>query len=85
MYRFQDNFEFLQWFKKFFDVNYDGGEYDAVEARGGGPLGGGANNSVLTIEVQNLGLPNLGFFPFKKSKIWEAQIYDLYCKHCQSF
>ena len=37
--RFQDNFEFLQWFKKFFDVNYDGGEYDAVEARGGVPLG----------------------------------------------
>ena len=39
VYRFQDNFEFLQWFKKFFDVNYDGGEYDAVEARGGVPLG----------------------------------------------
>jgi len=39
--RFQDNFEFLQWFKKFFDVNYDGGEYDAIEARGGIPLGSG--------------------------------------------
>merc|ERR1719447_636569 len=22
--RFQDNFEFLQWFKKFFDANYSG-------------------------------------------------------------
>merc|ERR550519_2471953 len=40
--RFQDNFEFIQWFKKFFDVNYDGGEYDAFEMRGGQPLGSGA-------------------------------------------
>ena len=37
--RFQDNFEFLQWFKKFFDANYDGREYNAVEARGNVPLG----------------------------------------------
>ncbi|XP_044737722.1 microtubule-associated protein RP/EB family member 1 isoform X4 [Chrysoperla carnea] len=40
--RFQDNFEFLQWFKKFFDANYDGREYDGFEARGGIPLGSGA-------------------------------------------
>ncbi|KOX71729.1 Microtubule-associated protein RP/EB family member 1 [Melipona quadrifasciata] len=39
--RFQDNFEFLQWFKKFFDANYDGREYDAYEARGCVPLGSG--------------------------------------------
>uniref|UniRef100_A0A183BKD5 Calponin-homology (CH) domain-containing protein n=1 Tax=Globodera pallida TaxID=36090 RepID=A0A183BKD5_GLOPA len=31
--KFQDNFEFLQWFKKFFDANYDGHEYDPVAAR----------------------------------------------------
>merc|ERR1719411_2303948 len=37
--RFQDNFEFLQWFKKFFDANYDGLLYEAEEARGGVPLG----------------------------------------------
>lgn len=37
--RFQDNFEFLQWFKKFFDANYDGREYNALEARGNIPLG----------------------------------------------
>ncbi|XP_063367066.1 microtubule-associated protein RP/EB family member 1 isoform X1 [Cydia amplana] len=40
--RFQDNFEFLQWFKKFFDANYDGREYDAFEARGGFMIGSGA-------------------------------------------
>ncbi|XP_078069160.1 microtubule-associated protein RP/EB family member 3-like isoform X2 [Mustelus asterias] len=33
--KFQDNFEFVQWFKKFFDANYDGKEYDPVLARQG--------------------------------------------------
>ncbi|XP_053706250.1 microtubule-associated protein RP/EB family member 1-like [Synchiropus splendidus] len=33
--KFQDNFEFVQWFKKFFDANYNGGEYDPVAARQG--------------------------------------------------
>jgi len=37
--RFQDNFEFIQWFKKFFDANYDGAPYDAVGARGNQGLG----------------------------------------------
>jgi len=31
--RFQDNFEFVQWFKKFFDANYQGEPYDPVSAR----------------------------------------------------
>ena len=33
--KFQENFEFLQWFKKFFDANYEEHDYDAVTARGG--------------------------------------------------
>ncbi|KAI5616788.1 microtubule-associated protein, RP/EB family, member 3a isoform X1, partial [Silurus asotus] len=33
--KFQDNFEFVQWFKKFFDANYDGKEYDPHQARQG--------------------------------------------------
>jgi RP/EB family microtubule-associated protein len=33
--RFQDNFEFLQWFKRFFDANYQGQDYDPIAARGG--------------------------------------------------
>lgn len=40
--RFQDNFEFVQWFKKFFDANYSGEEYDAVAARGGSSVATGA-------------------------------------------
>lgn len=37
--RFQDNFEFLQWFKKFFDTNYQMNEYDPVGARSGEGMG----------------------------------------------
>ncbi|KAK9534088.1 hypothetical protein VZT92_009159 [Zoarces viviparus] len=33
--KFQDNFEFVQWFKKFFDANYDGKEYDPLISRQG--------------------------------------------------
>merc|ERR550519_1508737 len=43
--KFQDNFEFLQWFKKFFDANYSGEEYDPVAARGGIELNGGGNGT----------------------------------------
>ncbi|XP_006007507.1 microtubule-associated protein RP/EB family member 1 [Latimeria chalumnae] len=37
--KFQDNFEFIQWFKKFFDANYDGKDYDPVAARQGQETG----------------------------------------------
>jgi len=43
--KFQDNFEFVQWFKKFFDANYDGKEYDAEEMRGGEAMGNGRGPS----------------------------------------
>lgn len=43
--RFQDNFEFLQWFKKFFDANYGGMEYDAVAQREGLPMGHGGSSA----------------------------------------
>lgn len=49
--RFQDNFEFLQWFKKFFDTNYTMNEYDPVGARGNegmGPAGTAARPGGLT-------------------------------------
>ncbi|XP_015436161.1 PREDICTED: microtubule-associated protein RP/EB family member 1 isoform X2 [Dufourea novaeangliae] len=44
--RFQDNFEFLQWFKKFFDANYSRTEpYDALAIRGGEAMGSGGSNA----------------------------------------
>ncbi|KAJ7243843.1 calponin homology domain-containing protein [Mycena haematopus] len=35
--KMQDNLEFLQWLKRFWDANYGGGEYDAVARRKGAP------------------------------------------------
>ena len=73
--RFQDNFEFLQWFKvrllltsqlyltnilkKFFDANYDGADYDPIEARGGITLGRGAGGGEGggAMERRDLGIP----------------------------
>lgn len=46
--RFQDNFEFVQWFKRFFDVNYTGNEYNPLAARGGEPMGGANNKGALS-------------------------------------
>lgn len=42
--KFQDNLEFIQWFKKFFDANYTGQEYDAVGMRGGVDVGSGSKS-----------------------------------------
>lgn len=39
----------MQWFKKFFDANYDGRDYDALEARGGILLGSGAIQNELGV------------------------------------
>ncbi|XP_055374215.1 microtubule-associated protein RP/EB family member 1 isoform X2 [Condylostylus longicornis] len=60
--RFQDNFEFLQWFKKFFDANYDGREYEPYIARGGiklgnGPGGGGIHDGHIS-EKRQIQQPN---------------------------
>ena len=41
----QDNFEFVQWFKKFFDANYGGQEYDALAMRGGEQIGSSSKPS----------------------------------------
>ena len=43
--RFQDNFEFVQWFKKFFDANYSGEEYDPIAARGGSSVATGSKGT----------------------------------------
>jgi RP/EB family microtubule-associated protein len=33
--KYQDNLEFLQWMKRFFDIKYNGADYDAVNRRKG--------------------------------------------------
>lgn len=42
--KMQDNLEFLQWTKRYWDQNYPGGDYDAVSRRKG--LGAGAAPSL---------------------------------------
>ncbi|XP_058464064.1 microtubule-associated protein RP/EB family member 1-like [Malaya genurostris] len=58
--RFQDNFEFLQWFKKFFDANYDGKEYDPQAARNNVPMGYGTPNALRPSQKTNVP-GNVGF------------------------
>uniref|UniRef100_A0A182WL91 Microtubule-associated protein RP/EB family member 1 n=1 Tax=Anopheles minimus TaxID=112268 RepID=A0A182WL91_9DIPT len=53
--RFQDNFEFLQWFKKFFDANYDGKEYDPKGARNNAPMGYGTPSTLRPSQRPNTG------------------------------
>merc|ERR1719213_1048098 len=45
--RFQDNFEFMQWYNKFFMANYDGSPYNAFEMRGCIPLGAGGSKAPM--------------------------------------
>lgn len=56
--RFQDNFEFLQWFKKFFDANYRGTEYDALAMRSGEAMGGGGSSAPKGSSVMMARKPN---------------------------
>ena len=52
--KFQDNYEFVQWFKKFFEANFDGKPYNASEVRSGQSLGSGAGKSgELPAKVKN--------------------------------
>lgn len=55
--RFQDNFEFLQWFKKFFDVNNTVVDYDPVAARGGDPMGNGSARAISSSQIYKRAAP----------------------------
>nr|XP_026691081.1 microtubule-associated protein RP/EB family member 1 isoform X2 [Ciona intestinalis] len=58
--RFQDNFEFVQWFKKFFDANYQGQDYDAKYMRGGAGLavsGGAKSQFKPRVETKRTAAP----------------------------
>lgn len=55
--KFQDNFEFVQWFKKFFDANFDGKEYDPIAAREGVPLVASEGKATAVVPSSNLAKP----------------------------
>ncbi|KAI2466964.1 calponin homology domain-containing protein [Annulohypoxylon bovei var. microspora] len=46
--KMQDNLEFLQWTKRFWDQYYPGGDYDAVARRKGAPVPGGGPTARAT-------------------------------------
>uniref|UniRef100_A0AC34QJ58 Uncharacterized protein n=1 Tax=Panagrolaimus sp. JU765 TaxID=591449 RepID=A0AC34QJ58_9BILA len=53
--KFQDNFEFLQWFHRFFSANYDGHEYSPIDFRSGEPLPIDSKNPVTTLKKGSSG------------------------------
>ena len=70
--RFQDNFEFLQWFKKFFDANYDGHPYDplaALERVGLDP------EIVLSSNAVNNFPPAQGFIEQSLKVAWSQKVF----------
>lgn len=59
--KYQDNLEFLQWMKRYHDINYNGEPYDAVGRRkghdlyyilGGGKVGGAAGTGTGASKLQ---------------------------------
>ena len=55
--KFQDNFEFVQWFKRFFDANYEGNDYDPLAARGGEQMGSGKTKGISKAPVSKAPKP----------------------------
>lgn len=70
--RFQDNFEFLQWFKKFFDANYGGTEYDAVAQREGLPMGHGGASAPRGVAVARKPAAPIAKVPARPQTIGKA-------------
>lgn len=61
--RMQDNLEFLQWTKKFWDQHYPGGDYDAVgrrRASGAPPAGGSRSGATSAGGARRGATPTLG-------------------------
>jgi len=50
--KMQDNLEFLQWVKKFWDVNFAGDSYDAIARRGAGNEPNAAANRSTSTPVR---------------------------------
>ncbi|CAB1317366.1 unnamed protein product [Coregonus sp. 'balchen'] len=71
--RFQDNLDFIQWFKRFFDANYDGKDYDPLQARQGQdaipPPDPGATRASATTPKQNPCSPHPSSRPSSAKRI----------------
>ncbi len=52
--KMQDNLEFLQWSKRFWDQHYPGGDYDAVARRKGAPVPAGGASAGRTVTASGV-------------------------------
>lgn len=66
--KFQDNFEFMQWFKKFFDANYDQKDYDPVAARQGQVTSGASPASSAPAKAKGAAAPPMRTSPSKGTR-----------------
>jgi hypothetical protein len=89
--RFQDNFEFVQWFKRFFDANNQGYEYDPLAARGGEPVGQANSKGALNKAPTNriaapAGVPkSRGTILFTFCLGWCWSVNQNICPKCTHF
>ncbi|BCS22482.1 microtubule-binding protein BIM1 [Aspergillus puulaauensis] len=61
--RMQDNLEFLQWTKRYWDQHYPGGDYDALarrKASGGAPTGGSRAGATSASSARRGTTPTVG-------------------------
>ncbi|VDP29772.1 unnamed protein product [Echinostoma caproni] len=72
--KFQDNFEFVQWFKRFFDANYDGHPYDALAARGGERIQGSAKAQQKSTPAPRGAIPS----NIRPSNKQASRVFQLY-------
>lgn len=80
--KFQDNFEFIQWFKKFFDANYDGKEYNPLLARQGQDVAPPPNPGDQIFNKSKKLIGTAGNVPELGEGVWGAGPAGLYSQEC---
>lgn len=80
--KFQDNFEFIQWFKKFFDANYDGKEYNPLLARQGQDVAPPPNPGDQIFNKSKKLIGTAGNEPELGEGVWGAGPAGLYSQEC---
>lgn len=80
--KFQDNFEFIQWFKKFFDANYDGKDYNPLLARQGQDVAPPPNPGDQIFNKSKKLIGTAGNVPELGEGVWGARPAGLNSQEC---
>lgn len=80
--KFQDNFEFIQWFKKFFDANYDGKDYNPLLARQGQDVAPPPNPGDQIFNKSKKLIGTAGNMPKLVEGVWGAGPAGLSSQEC---